>query len=58
MILEFIRPQLVQQTDSAAFLMLIDDEPPAFSRDFTQRNLQLRTAVASKTVEYIARKTL
>ena len=57
-ILQFVRPQLVQQPDAAAFLVLVDQQPAAVPAMRLQRDLQLRAAIAAQAVEHVARQTL
>ena len=58
MVLQFVGAQLVQQTDAAALLVLVDDEPPAFLGDLFQGQLELCAAVAAQAVENVAGEAL
>ena len=57
-VLQFVCAQLVQQADAAAFLALVDEQTAARGSDFLERKLQLRAAVASKTVKYVTSQAL
>jgi len=57
-ILQFIRSQLIHQADPSALLMLINEQPASFFTDLVQSEFKLSSAVATETVEDIARKTL
>src|SRR5579885_3738687 len=57
-VLQFVGAQFVQQTDAAPFLMLVDEQSASFPGNPLQGNLELRAAIATQAVEYIAGETL
>jgi hypothetical protein len=57
-ILKLIGAQFVHQSDTAAFLGKIEQYPCGSGGDLSQRQFQLRPAVASLRSKYIARKAL
>ena len=58
LILQFVGAQLVKQADSAAFLMLVDQQPAAFVGDPLERQFKLRAAIAAQAMEDIAGQAL
>jgi len=57
-VLEFVSPELIDEADAPALLMLIDEQSALLLNDLIERQLELRTAVAAETVEYVAGQTL
>src|SRR5260221_13414602 len=58
LILQLVSAQLVEQTDSAASLVLVDEDSPVLSRDALQSQLQLRPAIAAQAMEDVSGETL
>jgi len=58
LILQCVSANLVDDPDTAAFLVLVDYDSKTFLLNHFQRQLELRTAVALQRVKHIARQTL
>jgi len=58
LILKLIGAQLIEQTDPTAFLIFVNDQAPTLARNGRESQLQLRPAIASKAVKYIASEAL
>ena len=57
-VLQRVRLQLRHQADSAAFLLLIDQDACALLANHGERHLQLLAAVTAQRAENVARETL
>ena len=55
-LLEFVRLHLFHQTDTATFLIEIDDRPATLGLDFPQSLVQLLAAIAAQGAEDVARR--
>jgi two-component system, LytTR family, sensor kinase len=58
LILQLVGPQLVEQPNAPAFLLLIDQQTPALGCDRLERHFQLCPAIAAQTVEHVAGQAL
>jgi hypothetical protein len=57
-ILQFVSAKFVQQADTAALLVFVDQHAAAFFGDEIQRKLQLRAAIAPQAMKNIPRQAL
>ena len=57
-VLQLISAEFVHQTDTAAFLMLVNENAPALFANRVQCEFQLGATIAAEAVEYVARQTL
>src|ERR671937_1770884 len=57
-LLQLVRPQLVQQSDPAALLRHVQKNTTLLGRDLRQRLLELLAAVAAQRVEHVAGEAL
>src|ERR1019366_9113302 len=58
MILQLIGAQFVHQPDTAAFLMLANDETSPLTGNLPERDLELSPAIAPQAVENVSRQAL
>ena len=58
LILQFVRPELFQEADAAALLMLIEQNAGTFMRDRSQSQVQLIMAIATQRMEDVTRRAL
>lgn len=57
-ILKLVRAQFIQQSDTTAFLMFVDEEAAALSHNLIERQLQLCPAVTTQAMKHVTGQAL